>query len=411
MADDSTHPDSSRYTPEAFEEAFGEPLRQTLDLETWRAGLDLAREHRRIEAEVRHAVEQETRHQRGIRERVFPRIAQAGHAPRGAGVYSVPLEELAEVQRGLLFSGGVECCDGNIQTHDTLPLTIHQIGVSLVSYNGDQGSWSHRLFRRNLRVGSGDPEQELLEILERRGRRGALNHPADGEAFSELFQRALMAYAERAVLARRARAVWRMGHGSPAPYELLNASGCAELMVESLRIIRELVERHQKFVFIASEPGNRALVMIGQALHPLEYAVVGTLAERLTRVWIEESRFSPTVYAGADWDGEYLTPPQWLRRFRDRVAPQVVYGFYRATALAPPQLFYAHVDHADLAARVALADSALQELRGFPLLIDVADDVCRSVYGGATLRDLAVNAYAAVGAPWRYLSERSTRNR
>ena len=43
------------------------------------------------------------------------------------------------------------------------------------------------------------------------------------------------------------------------------------------------------------------------------------------------------------------------------------------TLLAPPQLFYAHEDHADIAALVALADSVLQEQRGFPLLIDLAD--------------------------------------
>ena len=38
-----------------------------------------------------------------------------------------------------------------------------------------------------------------------------------------------------------------------------------------------------------------------------------------------------------------------------------------------------------VAARIAVADSVLQQERGFPLLIDLADRVCRSIYGGGSL--------------------------
>src|SRR5436190_21782012 len=31
------------------------------------------------------------------------------------------------------------------------------------------------------------------------------------------------------------------------------------------------------------------------------------------------------------WDGRKLTPEQWVRRFRDEVAPKVTVGVYRAT--------------------------------------------------------------------------------
>ena len=41
-----------------------------------------------------------------------------------------------------------------------------------------------------------------------------------------------------------------------------------------------------------------------------------------------------------------------MARFRDEVAPHVVVGLYRATRLAPAQLFYAHADHVHLAAAV-----------------------------------------------------------
>ncbi len=109
------------------------------------------------------------------------------------------------------------------------------------------------------------------------------------------------------------------------------------------------------------------------------------------------------------WDGVRLGPEEWIRKFRDVVAPQIIVGIYRATKLAPAQVFYAHVEHADIAGHIALADSVLQEHRGFPMLIDLADNVCRGVFGGDALTGPVATAYADAGAPWRYASERTTR--
>jgi hypothetical protein len=99
---------------------------------------------------------------------------------------------------------------------------------------------------------------------------------------------------------------------------------------------------------------------------------------------------------------------EWIPRFLERVASQVVVGVYRATRTAPAQMFYAHAAHAHEAAHIVLADSMFQEQRGFPLLIDLAHHLCAAVFGGS-LRYLTETAYAAVGEPWRYFSERTTR--
>jgi hypothetical protein len=394
--------------PEDYRESFGEELSQTLNVQDWRSGRDLGAEYRRIEEEVREAVSRESGWQRRVREEVHPKLAWSEGAPKGAGRYAVPAAELEEITRGLLFNGGVEACDGTIQIHDTLLLTMYQIGVSLVSYSGDQGSWYQRLFRRDLRQQHADPIEEALELLERRDRRNGLNHAAEDDLLSQLAQRGIMSYAERAILLRQARAVWRMGHGSPAPHELF--ANLTDLTIESIKVIRGLVENHQKFVYVASEGGTRMLLTIGDALYPLEYAIVGTLQERLAG-FFDEWRSSGPATVDTTWDGCTLTPEQWVQRFRDEVAPKVVVGVYRATLLSPAQLFYAHEDHADVAARIALADSVLQEERGFPLLITLADRVCGSVYGGGSLNDLATAAYAAAGVPFRYQSERATRPR
>ncbi len=394
-------------TPEAFRAGFGEELNRTLDLATWRDEPDFAAELARIETQVLEAVGLETGVQERIRHEVFPLIAHAPGAPPGAGVYDADAALLTDIHDGLLVRGAVEACDGTNHVHDTLPLTVYQVGVSLVSYRGDRGTWQQRLFRRDLRQGGGDPAAEAMALLEARGKRGALNHAGPRDLLSELARRSLMAYAERAILLERSDAIWRVGHGNPVPHELLTGAGCGELTVAALKVLRELIEGHRKFVFVASEPGDRLLLTLGQSLRPLQYAIIGTLPDRIGYL-ADTVHFAPRA-VGATWDGEMLSPVEWVRRFMRDVAPKVVYGFYRATPLAPAQLFYAHVDHADEAAHVALADSLLQEHRGFPLLIDLADQVCRCVFGGGHLDRMTETAYAAAGVPWRYHSERSSR--
>lgn len=395
-------------TSEGFAATFGEELRRTLDVDTWTAGEDLATLYRRTEEEIRAAVATEDRVLRQIRAVVFPRLRDAIGAPRGAGVYRAELPTLERVHRGLLFNGGVEACDGTRQIHDTLALTIYQIGVSLVSYRGDQGTFGQRFFRRDLRVTTSDPTEEMLALLERRAQRGGLNQPETRDKVSELMQRGIMAYAERAILLRRSTATWRLGHGSPAPYELLTGSGNLDLMVAATELLRELIEGHQKFIFVASEPSNRLLLTIGQALPPCHYAIVYSFKDLINDI-VMQGHYRGQPVANARWDGQQLSYEGWIQRFLAEVAPKVVVGVYRATLLAPAQVFYAHVDHAKLAAHIAIADSMLQEHRGFPLLIDLADHVCRGVFGGDTLSGPVATAYADAGAPWRFLSERATR--
>ena len=44
-----------------------------------------------------------------------------------------------------------------------------------------------------------------------------------------------------------------------------------------------------------------------------------------------------------------------------------------------------------------------------PMLIDLADRACKSVYGGGSLRDVTDAAYARAGAAFRFGSERANR--
>jgi hypothetical protein len=393
-----------------FRDAYGEPLSAVLDLETWRTGEDLLATYERLSAEVEAAVRQEARMRDPIRAVVLLRIAQARGAPPGAGVFRATVAELQRVHHGLLFTGAVEACDATRYTHDTLPLTVTQIGVCLVAYNGQQGTWVQRLFRRDLREAMADPATEALELLERRAARGGLNQP-DHDELSELAIRAIMAFAERAVLLRRSSAPWRMGHGNPAPYELITGSaGTLDLMIEATRLLEEFICAHRKFVFVPSEPANRLLTTIGDMLDPLEFAIIETLRDHLRGVFDRAEYYLPTS-SDTTVDGRRLTPREWMMRFRDEVTSQVAVGVYRAGVLAPPQVSFAHVDHAHEAALIALADSVLQPQRGFPMLIDLADRVCSATFGPDSLSGPLQRAYARAGVPLRYLSERMTRTR
>src|SRR5439155_7279012 len=179
----------------------------------------------------------------------------------------------------------------------------------------------------DLRVSGGDPTVEMLQLLERRERRGGLNQPSHRDKLSEMAQRGIMSYAERAILLHRSTATWRMGHGNPAPYELITGSGSLDLMIEATKIIRELVEDHQKFIFVASEPSDRFLLSLGQSLRPLEYAVVGTFKEMIDKT-VNQGHYRGRFTSDTAWDGVKLTAEEWIKKFRDVVTPQIVVGVY-----------------------------------------------------------------------------------
>ena len=133
-----------------FQRMFGERLDDVLDIERWRPGQDLAELYDRLSAEVAEAVQFETNVRRVVRTRFFPQIRTAT-VPQ-SGVYRVSPSDIEHAHKHSLFNGAVEACDANLNGYDTLPITILQIGVSLVRYNGSESTWVNRLFRRDLRA-------------------------------------------------------------------------------------------------------------------------------------------------------------------------------------------------------------------------------------------------------------------
>jgi hypothetical protein len=383
--------------PEEFEAEFGEPLRDVLDLDTWKAGADLEELYGRLESEIAQAVAQEDRQRETIREQVLTQITDKSRsqAPPLAGVWQLDVEEVERVHRGTLFPGDVEACDGTMQIHDSIALTIIQLGIALVSYQGGEGTWSHRLYRRDLRGARGDLYEEVAELLEQRERRSSIGLR---DRLTELGSRGVMTYAERAVLTERSQTPWRMGHGNPAPYEILTGAGALDLVAVGLDVLRRLLLEHKKFVFVPSAPRHRALLTIGTALRPLEFAVVRKLRGEIESI-VEQGGLRGERRRNA-------------LDFVREAGEQVALGVFRVAANAPPFVFYAPAEEelCAQAAAIAMADAALQEHRGFPLLLDVAHTVCRTNFGRDAFLGSIQAAYAARGRPMQYLSERETRS-
>lgn len=378
-----------------FAAGYGESLEQALDLDTWERGEDLVGLFERLDQEVSQALEQEDAIRKQVREVVFEQIVSRRNAPEGAGVFQAKIEDLKATQINVLFNGAVEACDGTCVVHETIPLSIAQIGVCLVSYAGEQGAWVQRLFRRDLRVRGMDPIQEALAVLERRQSRSGVDQTGKRDRLSELGRRGIMSYAERAVLLKKSKAPWRMGHGNPAPYELLTGSGSMDLLMEGLEMLSQLILEHRRFVYVPSAPGERVLLTIGNALRPLEFAVVET----------SERRMYPIIYEG-HLRGRYR---ERAEEFYKEAAPKILVGVYRTSGDVPPQIFYAHADLVQEAALIAMADSVLQSHRGFPMLIDLADTVCSSTFGAEAFNSTVQSAYAKRGSALRYFGERETR--
>ena len=385
---------------DAFADAFGEPIRHVLDLHTWNEGHDLATLYERLNQAVAESVAQEKRTREPIRQLILPRLRDGSDrfAPRNAGLYRVTTEEIAEIHRGLLFNGATECCDGTIAAHDSLLLTVVQIGLSLVAYQGSQGTWVHRLYRRDLQAHSPDPLEEAMALLARRGKSDDTGDDAESGPLNRLVRRTLMEYAERAALANLSSALWRMGHGNPVPSGMLlvTGPGTKDLLNAGMETLRKLLLGHRRFVYVVSEPADRLLLTLGNALYPFEFAITGTLSGQFERLQLVQSR-----RAGAE-RSEVVA-------FMKEVGPEVVTGVYRAGQHAPPRVFYAHRDFACEAAALAIADSVLQPYRGFPMLIDLADIVCGNVFDQASFHGTVQNAYARAGEPMRHLGERETR--
>ena len=371
----------------AFRQAFNESLAQTLDMATWPRGGDMIALYHQLEREIDSAARDEESHVDEIRRTVLPRLSQRPGRPEEAGVYHLTLNDLRRAHQTILFNGGVEACRGTVAAHDTLALTVTQLGVSLVNYQGDRGTWGHRLFRRDLRFSAGEVEDIALRVIRQR-QAGAAEDSVAERRLTQLARRGILSYAERSALTDQATAPWRLGSGNPIPYEMITGGGSMELVLRSVDLLDRLINTHRRFVFVSPETRERGLMTIGHALKPLEYAILDNGLPRL-RSLVERAHYTRRERGR-------------IETFIAETGPMLRLGVYRASEIGPPRLFYGHQGHIHEAALVAIADSVLHEHRAFPMLLDLAEQVCRSMFPASELAETSRLAYLDAGAHPRY---------
>jgi hypothetical protein len=145
-----------------FRASFGEDLAATLNLDTWAQGLDLESVMDRFRKEIASAVAKEDRLRAIIRDEILPRLKGRPGGPLEGGVYKAKPDQLAIVHQGLLFSGRVDAVRATSASHDSLPISITQIGIAVVGYGGNFGTFSQRLFRKEMSSQSVDPVGEAM---------------------------------------------------------------------------------------------------------------------------------------------------------------------------------------------------------------------------------------------------------
>jgi hypothetical protein len=366
----------------AIEAALGETVRDALDLAGWGTGPGLEDLLAHVHDAVARSVAEEAGLGESIRTRVLAELHRFPDAPASAGVYPVSDRHLADARRNLLLPGHVTACDAVSAGHDGLTATVVSIGVCLVRYDGAMNSWRSSFLRHDFDARAADPVGQLRGVLDRRAARS--DPSANADPIHTLLRRGFMAAAERKALLERAASRWKLGHGVPAPLELLTGSGSMDLIDQTFPVLEALLLKDTRWVFVPDTLANRALLTVANALRPGELAVFQT-GKPMVEAIIETANY-PAGYR------------KKVASFAQRLGAATVVGGFRATRYSPPQLFVAHADRAVEAGIMAMADGGLSPHRGFPLALELAGLGARTGLGLDAFRGVVEAAYAKARA-------------
>jgi hypothetical protein len=148
----------------------------------------------------------------------------------------------------------------------------------------------------------------------------------------------------------------------------------------SIALMRKMILDHKHFVYVQECARNPQLWTFGNALRPFEYLIIDTIKDGLER----------RLETGG-MRGEFLAD---YKKMVADVGDKVAIGVYRVSKHSAPQIFYCHIDHIQIAALVAMADSVLQMHLGSPMLLDLANNICKTAFGQSDFVATIEQAYA-----------------
>jgi len=282
-------------------------------------------------ARLREAMRRRAESLPGFRERLF-RVSREG----------------VEWGWEVLHGGDVAGVDGTLAMYPTPVGYKCRIGVVAVNYVGDRVEEAVYVSDAHMVDEEAGKIEELLGEMERVSR------------VSSLLYRALMLYKERELALER-REDWRLVHGPLVPLEMrLSRLGVTDSLQTCLELAGRIVE-DGGVIGVLSSTSRLRLLNLGYLLKPGEYLFIGSAGDLMRR---EKRGLAP-------WEEELVD--EFIRGYGDRISV----GIFRAGPRA--YVFEAREDVFHEAARIVMADSLHNRVRGFPALLDYADSVCRSL--------------------------------
>jgi hypothetical protein len=381
---------------ETLAEADAENFADVIRAENWRAPADYYRTMpNETRATITAVVADDGRLRDELRNVYLPELVRNGRIALWERANPAYIEA---IQRKALYTGNVAASDGTLAKYATLSLVGAQIAVSRVNYRGDTGQfvyeakhWSKELPRKTT---AGDIAQAL------RNRKKVV-----GERLSNIYLHALMTYKEREILLDGEPGVFKLIQGTIFPQEMLSGAGKARVMTICLDLIRRLID-DGRYATIVSSSSDVELLDIGMALDAGEYLVTATGTDVL-------AEFLGSAHYSTQPIKEYGDRSQIeiFKEFQRNCGPKVVQGVLRAHRMSRPYVFYCNADRITEAVHTLLADAANTGPRGFPLLIDMADQHCSGAFrAGEYTERLNSELARASGGSIMYYSERSSRD-
>lgn len=254
----------------------------------------------------------------------------------------------------LLTGGNVMGIDGTMAKYQLMSGTRCQIGVVAVNYQGEHIKHSFFISQSNIRE---EPEEVLERIFKR---------ASNDENLSDMHLRGLMLYRERdAGMIEQFDQKYIMYHGPLLPFELMQGLGRLRALDTTLALLRKMVNS-KRIMSIISTSSFKDLTYFGLALENGQY-----LTHPQWNVEYHLSTRSDFLKSGEKWrEDEKRKVENFIKDF----ASQIQIGVIKMSDR--PYVFQSHKSIFDLSAAIIARDSLFQKEKGFPLLIDYADNLC-----------------------------------
>jgi len=288
----------------------------------------------------------------------------------------------------LLLDGKVIGIDGTISKYKFASGYRCQVGVVAVNYQQDT-------IKRSFYISAATLKSEPTDVRDKMERRLSAN-----EDLADFHLRALMMYREReAGLDPKFGDCYVMYHGQLLPFELRSGLGRLRGLETTLDLLKRIVSSRRVMSVVSSHWSHQELWTLGTALKPGQYL---TYAESTVKNHLLNKQ-------------KFLDEPDKWRKDEYELAKDFVNEYAGDIKIGAvkvahrPYIFYAHKDIFDLAAAIIARDSLFQKQKGFPLLIDYADNLATEYFSNSNYNNMIEWELAKNGGYLREAGERRMR--